>query len=74
MDINPSPLQRRRRGDEDEPRPHLLRLRNWLNIIFMLGAIAGVAVYFFADQTTGIIIVLAAMIFKMAEAALRFIH
>ena len=52
---------------------HLLRLRNWLNIIFMIGAIAGVLIYLFNDHTTGIIVVLAAMIFKMVEAALRLL-
>lgn len=49
-------------------------MRQWLNIIFMVGAVVGVAVYLLhTPQTLGIIIILAAMIFKIIECALRFI-
>lgn len=48
--------------------------RQWLNIIFMVGAVAGVLTYLFhTPQTVGIIIVLASMVFKIVECALRFI-
>lgn len=54
------------------PDPHR-NLRQWLNLIFMVGAVAGVAVYWFSENTTlGIIIILCAMVFKMAECAFRF--
>lgn len=47
-------------------------LRQWLNIIFMVGAVIGVILYFaLADQTIGIIIILISMVFKFTEAALR---
>ena len=47
-------------------------LRQWLNIIFMVGAVIGVILYFaLADQTVGIIIILISMVFKFTEAALR---
>lgn len=50
-------------------------LRQWLNIIFMLGAIAGVIVWYATDATnTGIIIILASMVFKFVEATLRIIR
>lgn len=49
-----------------------LRLRNWLNIIFMIGAIIGVALYFAVGHTVGIIVMLVAVVFKMIESALRF--
>lgn len=49
-------------------------LRNWLNIIFMTGAIVGMIIYFFSDNTIGTFIILAAMVFKIVETALRFIH
>lgn len=49
-----------------------LLIRNILNIIFMVGAIVGVSIYYFSDKTTGIYIVLGAMVFKMAECCLRF--
>ena len=46
-------------------------LRQWLNIIFMVGAIIGVAIYFFGTQTWGTYIILGAMVFKIIECALR---
>lgn len=50
-------------------------LRQWLNIIFMLGAVIGVIFYFaLTDQTIGIIIILSSMVFKFAEAALRLFN
>ena len=58
-----------------EPADRLLHIRQWLNIIFMLGAVVGVAVYFLADTTTvGTVIILAAMVFKIIECLLRFIR
>ncbi len=51
--------------------PHQ-QLRQWLNIIFMVGAVIGLIVYFSSDsKQTGIIIILAAMVFKFVEVALR---
>ena len=48
--------------------------RQWLNSIFMLGAIVGGIFYFATDHiNTGIIIILVAMVFKIAECILRFI-
>lgn len=46
-------------------------IRNWLNIIFMLGAIVGLGFYFFASKQTGIYIILCAMVVKFCEASLR---
>ena len=58
-----------------EPAARFLHIRQWLNIIFMLGAVVGVAVYFLADTTTvGTVIILAAMVFKIIECLLRFIR
>ena len=51
-----------------------LKLRNVLNLIFMLGAIVGVAVYMLSDQDTGIYIIMGSMAFKVVECTLRFIH
>ena len=51
-----------------------LKLRNVLNLIFMLGAIVGVAVYLLSDQDTGIYIIMGSMAFKVVECTLRFIH
>ena len=48
--------------------------RQWLNSIFMLGALIGGIFSFATDNTnTGIIIILVAMVFKIIECILRFI-
>lgn len=49
----------------------LRSLRQWLNIIFMLGAIVGLVFYFNHHKETGIYIILISMVVKFAEAALR---
>ena len=46
-------------------------IRNWLNIIFMLGAIVGLIFYFSHYKETGIYIILVSMVVKFAEASLR---
>lgn len=53
---------------------NMFRLRNVLNIIFILGAIAGMIVYFKSNHDLGIIIILCAMAFKFIESAIRLIH
>ena len=64
------PPQRRRPLRENKN--NVPALRQWLNIIFMVGAVIGVILYFaLADQTIGIIIILISMVFKFTEAALR---
>ncbi|MGI6242463.1 MAG: hypothetical protein ACOYJK_02820 [Prevotella sp.] len=74
MDNDNLQLRHRRRGEENAPHDSSLKLRNWLNAIFMIGAIVGILIYFFGDQTIGTIVILAAMVFKIVEAALRFLH
>ena len=51
----------------------MLPLRNILNLVFMLGAIAGVVTYYLGSARLGIIIVLVAMAVKMVEGAIRMI-
>lgn len=48
--------------------------RQALNLLFMAGALAGVAVYFLASHDTGVIVMLAACALKFAECALRLIR
>jgi hypothetical protein len=62
------------RAHHNNKKDQMLPVRQWLNIIFMIGAIVGVCIYFFANQTTGTIVILVAMIFKMVECALRFLR
>ncbi len=49
-------------------------IRNWLNIIFMLGALVGLGFYFFHSRETGIYIILCAMVVKFFESALRMMN
>ncbi len=49
-------------------------LRNWLNFIFIIGALLGMLVYVKYSRETGIYIILASMIVKFTESALRMIH
>lgn len=48
-------------------------LRNILNIVFIIGAIAGMLIYFFKSDEAGTIIVLGAMAFKMCECVIRLV-
>ena len=50
------------------------RIRNWLNIIFMVGAVVGVIMYLQKSEQThmmGIYIILCSMVVKVAESTLR---
>jgi len=49
----------------------LRKLRQWLNIFFMLGAIVGLVWYFTADKETGLYIIGGSCLFKFVELALR---
>lgn len=50
------------------------KIRNILNIIFMIGAVVGMCIFYFSDRTLGTIIILTAMAFKIAECCFRFIR
>ena len=64
---NRRPVHRRNDGGD-----RYIVLRNILNIIFMIGAIAGVLVYFYGNRDTGTIIILVSMVFKIVECVFRF--
>lgn len=71
MDNNKLSYHRRKEKPQHD---QFRQARQWLNIIFMLGAIVGVGFYLLhTPQTTGIMIILAAMTFKIIECVLRFI-
>jgi hypothetical protein len=46
-------------------------LRNWLNTIFIIAAIIGMYLYYKGDHLTGTYIIMAAMLVKFTESALR---
>ncbi len=58
------------------PREHsrIDYIRQWLNAIFMLGAVIGVIFYFLADHNTGVIILLCSIVFKFIECIFRVIN
>ena len=70
--INTGSNERRnhRRPSDDK----YFKIRNVLNIIFMIGAVIGMAVFYFSDSTMGTVIILTAMAFKIAECCFRFIR
>ena len=44
-------LEKRKRGEEQDERPdRYLKLRNILNLIFMIGAIIGVSIYLWGTR------------------------
>ena len=48
-------------------------IRNWLNLIFILGAAIGMYLYYTGSRETGTYIILASMIIKFIESGLRMI-
>jgi hypothetical protein len=50
------------------------QIRNWLNIIFMIGAVVGVILFLQKNEQThmlGLYIILGSMVVKIAESSLR---
>ncbi|MBQ7513081.1 MAG: hypothetical protein IJS95_01675 [Prevotella sp.] len=46
-------------------------LRNWLNTIFIIGAVIGMYLYYKGNRDTGLYIILVSMMIKFTESALR---
>lgn len=65
------PVRHHRR---DASNDKYFRIRNILNIIFIIGAIVGMGIFYFHDRTMGTIVILTAMAFKIAECCFRFIR
>mgnify|MGYP006872992580 CR=1 FL=1 len=52
------------------------KIRNWLNIIFMIGALVGVIMYLQKNEQThmmGLYVILCAMAVKVVESSMRMI-
>jgi uncharacterized membrane protein len=64
----------RHRQNNETEKKDFFKLRNILNIIFMIGAVVGIIIYFAVGHDIGIIIVLIAMVFKIVESSLRILH
>lgn len=65
------PERHHRRSPQDDK---YFKIRNILNLIFILGAMAGMAVFYLKDTTTGALIIITAMAFKLAECCFRFLR
>ncbi len=48
-------------------------IRNWLNILFIIGAIIGMYVFYKGDRTIGTYIIIVSIIIKFTESALRML-
>ncbi|MCR4773204.1 MAG: hypothetical protein K5854_02450 [Prevotella sp.] len=51
-----------------------LVIRNVLNLVFIVLAVIGVAVYLLQSETVGTVILIFAIILKFAETILRIMH
>jgi hypothetical protein len=49
-------------------------LRNWLNFVFIIGAIAGLLLYYKVSRETGLYVILGSMLIKFSESALRMMY
>ena len=58
----------------DRSNDRFLKARNWLNVIFSIVAVAGMAVYDFSNHTVGTIVIIVGMVFKFVECILRFLR
>ena len=63
----------RRRHKNIKDKDLIFKLRNILNIIFIIGAVVGMIYYFFVDDYIGTFIILGAMCFKFTEATIRLL-
>ena len=58
----------------DRSNDRYLKARNWLNVIFIVLAVVGMAVYYFSDHAVGTIVIIVGMVFKFVECILRFLR
>ena len=49
-------------------------IRNWLNFVFIIGAIAGLVMYYKVSCETGLYVILGSMMIKFTESALRMMY
>lgn len=53
------------------------QIRNWLNIIFMIGAVVGVILFLSKNEEThmkGLYVIMISMCFKIAESSMRMFN
>ena len=67
-------MMRLHRNPEENNMDQYFKIRNILNIIFMIGAVVGMGFYFFGNRTIGTIIIIIAIVIKLTESSIRLIH
>ena len=50
-----------------------LKIRQWLNILFMLGAVVGMVMYFYGNRQVAFVVIVTAMVLKFVECVLRLL-
>lgn len=63
---------RHHRKKAEKAKGKFFKIRNILNTLFIIGAVAGLLLYYISDHTVGIVVILSSMVFKLAECCLRF--
>ena len=75
LDLEESAVKRpERHHSRGERSDRFFMVRNILNIIFMLGAVVGVLLYYLSSHAVGTFVLLCAIIFKVAECCLRLLR
>lgn len=58
----------------ERPRNRMLKVRNWLNLIFIVLAIAGMVIFYVGNQETGKMCIYIAIAIKFIESAIRLLR
>lgn len=66
--------QAQHHGRPSERQLKMKKIRNWLNIAFMVIAMAGVIIYLAGNMTIGLYVIIASLPFKFVDAAIRILR
>ena len=66
--------QAQHHGRPNERQLKMKKIRNWLNIAFMVIAMAGVIIYLAGNMTIGLYVIIASLPFKFVDAAIRILR
>lgn len=66
--------QAQHHGRPNERQLRMKKIRNWLNIAFMVIAMAGVIIYLAGNMTIGLYVIIASLPFKFVDAAIRILR
>ena len=58
----------------ERPKDRMLKVRNWLNLIFIVLAIAGMVIFYVGNQETGKMCIYIAIAIKFIESAIRLVR